>query len=234
MKQIKPMSFNKQKSIDNIDQLIRGRRSTRAFLARPVSSELLRQIFDSAGSAASNCNTQPWLTHVVSGVSRDAMSDALLQSIGQGNYSLDFPYDGKYEGIYRKRQVEVGILLYQALGIAREDKEEKRQAFVRNLEFFSAPHVAFIFLPDWAGVREAADVGLYAQNLMLAMQARGIASCPQTILSYNADVVREQLSIDSNQKLLFGISFGYSDETRAENQISPTRALLLETTTFYN
>jgi nitroreductase len=233
MESVKSMS-NQLSWADNIDHLIRYRRSTRAFLARPVQPELLRQIFDLAGCAASNCNTQPWLTHVVSGASRDAMSDALMQSVGQGKYSLDFPYDGKYEGIYRQRQVDVGVMLYQALGIARQDKEAKRQAFLRNLEFFGAPHVAFIFLPEWADMREAADVGLYAQNLMLAMQAHGIASCSQTILGYNADVVREQLAIESNQKLLFGISFGYADETRPENKICPARAKLLEVTSFYD
>ena len=101
---------------------------------------------------------------------------------------------------------------------------------MRNLEFFDAPHVAFIFMPDWADIREAADVGMYAQNLMLTMQAHGVASCPQTILGYNADVVREQIGIEPSQKLLFGISFGYADMSCAENQIVPSRE---DATQFY-
>lgn len=218
---------------DDFTQLVTTRRSVRAFLPDPVDPELLSKLFTLATSAPSNCNSQPWLTHVVSGASRDAMRAALMRTIGEGEFVLDFPYDGKYTGVYRERQLDVGLMLYKALGVTREDKAGKRQAFLRNLEFFDAPHAAFIFMPDWAGIREAADVGMYAQNLMLSMRAYGISSCPQTILGYNADVVRKQLEIDSSQKLLFGISFGYEDETRPENQICPARATLSEVTKFY-
>lgn len=214
--------------------MVRSRRSIRAFLADRIDSDLLDEIFSMAGTAPSNCNTQPWLAYVLSGASRDAMSEALMNSIGEGEYALDFPYDGKYEGVYRQRQVDVGKLLYQALDISREDIEGKRQAFLRNLLFFDAPHVVFLFMPDWGGIREAIDVGMYAQNLMLAMQSHGISSCPQTILGYNSDVVRARLNIEADQKLLFGISFGYEDKSSPENQICPTRAKVSESVRFYD
>ena len=216
------------------DQLARSRRSIRGFLPDPVDSMLLEQIFETAAFAPSNCNTQPWQSHVVSGEMRDRLSHIFMETIGEGKYSLDYPYDAKYEGVYRKRQLDVGILLYQALGVTREDKEGKRQAFLRNLEFFDAPHAVFIFMPEWCGIREACDVGMYAQNLMLTMRAHGIASCPQTILGYDADSVRRELNIDSEMKLLFGISFGFEDPTLPENQIVPERAALGELVQFYS
>ncbi len=215
------------------DSLVISRRSIRAFLPDPVATDTLEKIFSVANYAPSNCNTQPWAAHVVSGAKRDVMRDALMETVGEGEHALDFPYEGKYSGVYRERQLEVGLMLYKALGVTREDKNGKRQAFLRNLEFFDAPHVVFIFMPDWADIREAVDVGMYTQNLMLTMQAHGVASCPQTILGYNADVVREQLGIDSSEKLLFGISFGYADLSRPENQILPSRAALSELTCFH-
>jgi len=118
---------------------------------------------------------------------------------------------------------------YQAIGVTREDTTGKHCAFLRNLEFFGAPHAAFIFIPDWADIREAVDVGMYAQILMLSMHAHGISSCPQAILGYNADLVREQLDIDPSEKLLFG----YKDKTSPENQVHPSRATLSESTHFY-
>ena len=216
------------------DQLARSRRSIRGFLPDPVESMLLQQVFETAAFAPSNCNTQPWQSHVVSGEMRDRLSRIFMQTIGEGKYSLDYPYDAKYEGVYRKRQLDVGILLYQALGVTREDKQGKRQAFLRNLEFFGAPHAVFIFMPEGCGVREACDVGMYAQNLMLTMRAHGIASCPQTILGYDADSVRRELNIDSDMKLIFGISFGYEDPTLPENQIVPERAALGELVHFHS
>jgi nitroreductase len=214
--------------------LVRSRRSIRAFLPDRIEPDLLNEIFSVANYAPSNCNTQPWLVHVLSGVSRDSMSEALLKTIGEGEHVLDFPYEAKYDGVYRQRQVEVGKMLYQALGVTREDSAGKRQAFLRNLVFFDAPHVVFLFMPDWCGLREAIDVGMYAQNLMLTMRSHGISSCPQTILGYNARVVRQQLHIEEKQKLLFGISFGYEDESFPENQICPTRGAVSDTVRFYD
>jgi nitroreductase len=165
---------------------------------------------------------------------RDRLSTIFMETIATGNYSLDYPYDARYEGVFRQRQLDVGILLYQALGVTREDKEGKRRAFLRNLEFFDAPHVVFIFMPDWSGIREACDVGMYAQNLMLTMRSHGLASCPQTILGYDADSVRRELNIDPQMKLLFGISFGYEDPDLPENQIVPERAALADHVKFYS
>lgn len=216
------------------DRLARSRRSIRGFLPQSVPREVLDQVFATAASAPSNCNSQPWQSHVVSGEMRDRLSRIFLEeTIAQGKHSLDFPYEGKYDGIYRKRQVDVAVLLYQALGIERDDKEGRLRAYLRNLEFFGAPHAVFIFMPDWCDIREAADVGMYVQNLMLAMQSQGLASCPQTILGYDADSVRRELGIDSSLKLLFGISFGYEDKSLPENQIVPDRATLDESVQFH-
>lgn len=215
------------------DRIARSRRSIRGFLPREVDADLLERIFQTAAFAPSNCNTQPWQSHVVSGAVRDRLSRVFMQTIAQGKHSLDYPYEAKYEGKYRKRQIDVAVLLYQALGIERDDKEGRKQAFLRNLEFFGAPHVVFIFMPDWCGIREACDVGMYTQNLMLAMRAHGVASCPQTILGYDADSVRNELGIDASMKLLFGISFGYEDPELPENQIVPQRAELPELVQFH-
>ena len=230
---MKPDS-SKSDSARIFSELAQTRRSIRGFLPQPVDQSILDQIFAIAATAPSNCNTQPWQSHVVSGAMRDRLSAIFMQTIGQGKHSLDFPYEARYEGEYRQRQLDVGLLLYKALGVTRDDKEGKRRAFLRNLEFFDAPHVVFIFMPDWCGIREACDVGMYAQNLMLTITAHGLASCPQTILGYDADSVRRELNIDSRMKLLFGISFGYEDPSLPENQIVPDRATLAEMVQFHN
>lgn len=214
-------------------ELARSRRSIRGFLPEPLDQATLDSIFETANTAPSNCNTQPWKTYVASGELRDRLSQRLLDTVGQGEHVLDFPYEAKYFDEYRKRQLDVGLMLYEALGVTREDTEGKRRAFFRNLEFFDAPHAAFLFMPDWCDIRESADVGMYAQNLMLSIQAHGAASCPQTILGYNSDVVREAFDIPADMKLLFGISFGIEDTSLPENQIVPCRVNLADNTFFF-
>ena len=110
--------------------------------------------------------------------------------------------------MYKERQYGSAQALYDAVGIERKDKVRRQEQFMRNFSFFDAPHVAFLFLPEPFGLREAADLGMYAQTLMLGMVAHGLGSCPQTALSFEADLIRETLGIDASNKLLFGISFG--------------------------
>ena len=151
----------------------------------------------------------------------------------KGEFTMDFPYDGKYEGVYKERQYASAEALYGAMGISREEKDKRNVAFMRNFTFFDAPHVAFLFLPEPFGIREACDLGMYAQTLMLSMVAHGLACCPQTALSFLAGQVRETLNIDASNKLLFGISFGYEDTEHLANRCHTDRGSLGELTHFH-
>jgi nitroreductase len=93
--------------------------------------------------------------------------------------------------------------------------------------------VAFLFLPEPFGLREACDLGMYAQTVMLAMTAHGLGSCPQTALSFQADYIRGKLGIDAGNKLLFGMSFGYPDVDDPANRCQTARGPLSETVTFH-
>jgi nitroreductase len=205
-------------------KIVEERRSVRGFLPKPLTSDQLKEVFELAQKAPSNCNTQPWQVYVASGKSRDALSQKLSESIMLGKMSMDFDYQGKYEGVYKERQHQAAGELYNAMDIAREDKAKRNEAFFNNFSFFGAPHVAFIFLPEPFGIREAADVGMYAQNLMLSLTAHGFASCPQTALSFDADTVRDVLEVPSHHKLLFGISLGYEDRDSSANRCRVPRA----------
>jgi nitroreductase len=213
--------------------IVDSRRSLRAFLPEPVDTELLSRVFDAAQRAPSNCNTQPWQVHVASGEVIETLRREMPTRFMAGEFSMDFPYDGQYDGVYKVRQHGAAQALYDAVGVARDDKAGRHEQFMRNFSFFDAPHVAFLFLPEPFGLREAADLGMYAQTLMLSMTAHGLGSCPQTALSFQADYVREALGVDDGNKLLFGISFGYPDTSAPANQCVTDRADLADTVTFH-
>lgn len=214
-------------------EVVESRRSVRGFLPDEIPQETLDAIFTLAQTAPSNCNTQPWIVHVASGEKCRRLKDGLTDALMQGQYAMDFPFDGCYHGIYKDRQHDAARQLYGAMGIAREDKAGRQLAFLRNFSFFDAPHAVFLFLPESFGVREAADLGMYAQNLMLAMTAYGIGSCAQTALSFHADLVREVLGVPAEHKLLFGISFGYEDAAVEANKARVGRLPLAEAVTFH-
>lgn len=218
----------------HFDAIVNERRSVRGFLDKPVDRQLMEHIFTLANRAPSNCNTQPWTVHVISGEKQEKLRTLLPKNTLQGNMTLDFPYEPKYHGVYQDRQYDAANQMYGSLGLERKDKAERQAVFMQNYTFFGAPHVAFLFLPDHFGLREAADVGMYAQTLMLALTAHGLASCPQTSLGFHADAVREVLGIEADQKLLFGMSFGYEDIENRINNTRMGRAPLGETTAFHD
>lgn len=204
--------------------VVNERRSLRAFLPQAADAKTLEAVFTLAQRAPSNCNTQPWVTHVVSGAPLEALRKSMPERFMSGDMSMDFPYDGVYEGVYKERQYGAAQALYSAAGIARDDKAARHEQFMRNFTFFDAPHVAFLFLPEPFGLREAADLGMYAQTLMLALTAHGLGSCPQTALSFQADFIRETLGISADNKLVFGLSFGYPDTDAPANSCVTDRA----------
>ncbi len=197
---------------------ILARRSVRGFLPQAVPDTLMQSIFDLAQRAPSNCNTQPWVVHVASGTTIHVLRQRLTAAAPDpANRQPDYPYDGRYQGVFRERQIDAAVQLFQASGVGREDPAGRAASYMRNFELFDAPHVAFIYLPEVFGIREAADCGMYAQTLMLALSAHGLASCPQTALSHFPQIIREVLGTDPSHKLLFGLSFGYEDTTVPAN-----------------
>ncbi|MEL4180337.1 nitroreductase [Roseateles sp. PN1] len=218
----------------NTAEAITQRRAVRGFLPKPVPESLLREVFELAQRAPSNCNTQPWLVEVVSGAQLQQLRQRLqAAAIDPSQHRPDLPYDGRYDGVYKERQFDAAAQLYAAMQIPREDKAGRAAGFLRNFACFDAPHAAFIYLPPGFGLREAADCGMYAQTLMLALTAHGLASCPQTALSFQPHILRELLGVPEGRQLLLGISFGYEDPGVAANQCRVGRASLTDSVRFH-
>lgn len=215
--------------------VVRERHSVRSFLPQPVPEAVLRSVLEDAQRSPSNCNTQPWQTHIVSGAKRDALSKAIIAADDAGQLTPDFSFDTRdFHGVYRERSKDQGAAYYQAIGVKREAFEQRRDASRRNLAFFDAPHVALLFMPE-AGdnVRVAGDIGMYAQTLLLSLTAHGLGGIPQTMLGFYAGTIREALGIDPSLKLLFGISLGYPDRDHPANQYRINKAPLEESVTFH-
>jgi nitroreductase len=227
------MSLHEQRAMP-VDEAIRRRRSVRGFLADEVPAETLREVFQLAQLAPSNCNVQPWIPHVVSGEALRRLSAALVDA-GTRDQPIkpDFTADRKFLGVHRDRQVDAAQQLYGAMGVERCDLAGRKMAYIRNHACFGAPHAVFVFMADYFDVREATDIGMYAQTLMLALIARGIASCAQGALSLFPDIVREHLGVPETHKLLFGVSFGYEDPNVKANAARVGRASLDDAVQFH-
>jgi nitroreductase len=219
------MSVNRIKKVSAVDpsmslaEAIRKRRSVRGYLNKPVPEEIIQNIFDLAQQTPSNCNIMPWKVYVASGEKRDKISKQLVEAVSTGQQgNPEFPQTPAHEGEYRKRQVDCAVELYNNMGIARDDKPGRLRAVLRNHELFDAPHIAFVCMEKHFDVSVAVDVGMYAQNLMLAMTAHGLGSCAMGSMRYYPDIPRKILGIKDTHGILFGMCFGYEDASVPANK----------------
>lgn len=218
---------------ETFQAIVNERRSIRAFKSDPVERDVIDAVFAPALRAPSNCNTQPWFVHIVTGEKLEKLREVLPMAFAKGDVAPDFPYDGVYEGVYKDRQYGAAKALYDALGIPREEKAKRQEWFLGNFRFFDAPAVAFFMLPDGFGLREACDLGMFTQTVMLGLTAQGLGSCPQTALGFMAKQIREVIDVPEHHKLMFGLSFGYPVDTPV-NDVVTDRADLGSAVTFHS
>lgn len=219
----------------SFEDTVRARRSIRGFLDMPVPDDIIQRVLEDAQHAPSNCNTQPWNTHIVRGEKLKQLSQALHAKNGAGEFTPDFSFDvDDFYGEYRERNNALGKAYHEAMNVMREDKEGRHRAGAMNYSFFNAPHAAFLFMPSFGdNVRVAGDMGMYGQTFLLSLAARGLGGIPQTALGFFAGTIREFLGVPQELKLLFGISFGYPDAEAPGNRVHMDRVPLDTSVTFH-
>lgn len=215
--------------------VVRMRKSCRGFLSEPIAEEIITSVLEDAQLAPSNCNAQPWSTHIVSGDKLRELSAAIIKADDSGYFTPDFSFDvNHFYGRYGERQQAQGKAYYEGLGVARHDKVARKAAGDQNFTFFNAPHVAILFMPSFGDhVRVAGDIGMYEQTFLLSLIDHGLAGIPQTYLGSFAATIRKVLNISDEFKMLFGISFGYADSDAPGNTIKLGRDPISSNVTFH-
>lgn len=217
-------------SADVLESLLRERWSCRAYRDEQVPQDTIERMLEIAQRSASWCNTQPWKLIVTRGEATDRFREALLAAAdaNPGAHDTDFPPPTGFTGVYRDRRRESGWQLYDAVGIAKGDREASAAQARENFRFFGAPHTAVLTTDAELGVYGAVDTGLYIGSLLLAAQALGLGAVPQAAIAFYAPAVREHFSIPDDRKILAGVSFGFADEDAAVNGYRTSRAPLSE------
>lgn len=218
----------------DVSQAIKTRRTVRGFKKDPVPEETLREILEIARFSASNCNTQPWHFTVISGAARDRLERALIAEIKSGaeqNPAFQLG-DSGLQDIYKTRQYECAYGYYDCMGIAREDREKRKEQSLKNWQFFGAPHVGILSMPLTMGEVNGLDMGIYLQSIMLLLVEYGLASCAQGSLARYPQPILDIGNIPRENGILCGISFGYEDVGAQINKVRMQRAPLEDMVNF--
>jgi nitroreductase len=212
----------------DLEETILARRSTRLFLRdEPVPKDLVLEALELAVRAPSNSNIQPWRVVFTSGPARDRLVEALLKEAEKGDPKVP-ALPAEFDHFRR----DLGAILYGTMGVPRDDREARRVAVLRNWEFFRAPLGAVVCMHRDLDYVDALGVGMFLQTFLLALTARGVSSCVQVSIAGYPEVIREQLGIAEDMRILCGVSIGYADPDFPANSLGVPRSPLEQNITF--
>jgi nitroreductase len=204
---------------------IQERRSTRAYLDRPVEKETLEKLISFASQAPSAINIQPWELVVVSGEERKRLSRVLVKRMRERNISCGpgakRPLPEYF--VERQRGLLEGMLPNLPAGTSFQD-------FINegSCNFYGAPTAIIIVIDKVFSSARLTDMGIILGYLVLAAHAMGLATCPIGLITAFDEDIREQLNLSEDKEVVIGIAVGYRDPSSGVNKVRSERALLAE------
>ena len=207
-------------------ELIRARNSIRGYLDKPVPRDVIESIIEAAKWAPSSMNTQPWHVHVVTGAPLDRIRKGNTDNMVAGvPPKRDFPMREAYEGVHRQRQINVAVQLFEAMGIARDDKPRRTDWVMRGFRQFDAP-VSLVLTYD-KYLEPAAishfDLGAFSHAIVLAAWEQGLGCVINGQGIMQSSVVREHARIPDDQNIMICIAMGYPDDSFIANTVKSVR-----------
>lgn len=210
-----------------LEEAITTRHASRAYLPTPVPSSVLQRALALATHAPSNSNVQPWRLWILSGQPLANLKTELMKHASAG----EEPHIPPLPAWANKFRSQVGSLVYgEGWGISRNNSEGRRQAVLRNFEFFGAPMGCIVAMKADLDKADSLSVGMYLQTLALALGAEGVGTCLQVSIAGYPEVVKEVVGIPEDFVVICGMAVGFEDPDAKVNTIRPGRLGWEETT----
>ena len=204
----------------HIFEAVTSRYSCRAFLPTPISEQIVRDIVARARRAPSGGNLQPWRVHVLAGAKLAALRTLVrarfdeLPRIEGAEYDI-YPRDLKEP--YETRRHRSGVMLYQSIGVTREDRAGRYRQYARNFMFYDAPVGLFFAIDRSMGPPQWSDLGGFIQTVMLLARGYGLHSCAQEAWTHWHKTLPPFLGLPPEYMLFCGMALGHADESAPIN-----------------
>ncbi len=217
------------------DDVIKGRRSIRGYKPDPVPQKLIEEILTLAMRAPSSMNTQPWNFYVITGEPLDRIRKGNTERTVAGvPQSREFRTGSAFEGKHRERQIGVAKQLFAAMGIARDNAEQRQDWVLRGFRQFDAPVCVIItYDRELADSDDTAfDCGAVATALVNAAWSRGLGCVINSQGIMQSPVVREHAGIADDQVILKSIALGWPEDSFPANAVVSERKAVEDAAVF--
>jgi nitroreductase len=173
------------------------RRAVRKYSNKPVGADIINTLLDAARMAPSAMNHQPWHFYVlnkpetISSFSKAIISESKFSMLKAG--AKEVVHSILHPGSFHLKD---GANFFSA----------------PDPIFHGAPLVIFITSPkknEWA----ALDIGMCAQNIMLAAKSLGLDSCPVGLAKFIEETkIYQLLQVPDTEHVNLAIIVGYANE----------------------
>ena len=208
------------------NDIVHERRSIRGYQQKPVPRELIEEIIDLAKRAPSSMNTQPWHFHVITGEPLERIRKCNTEKMMSGSaVDREIKMNHGYEGPHRERQIEIAVQLFEAMGIARDDKPKRQDWVMRGFRQFDAP-VSIVITVDKALADDTIahfDCGAATYGLVLAAWSKGLGSVINGQGIMQSSVVRENANIPEDEVIMTCVAMGYPSDEFVANDVKSRR-----------
>ena len=212
-------------------EAIKSRKSIRAFKPEPVSTETIKKVLEIATRAPSSVNSQPWEFYIVKGRKLDELRSKGIEQFRQGiGPHPDVPLPDKtkgdmgLQGVYRKRQVVLGVTMFKLLSIAKGDQQAIIDYMASMYRFFDAPAVIIIAIDKTLQLSyPLIDIGALIQTIALTAVEFGLGTCIMRAIVDYPEQVREVVGVPDSKNIIIGMTMGYPDMDHPINSFQSER-----------
>jgi hypothetical protein len=101
--------------------------------------------------------------------------------------------------------------LARELGLQKDDRDAMRRWRMSMRMFFDAPNGVVMYMDSSLSQWSLVDMGIAAENLMLAAWHHGVGTCALAAAVAYPDVLRSLLNLPESKRMILGIAMGYPD-----------------------
>ncbi len=204
----------------DIFDAIKERRSSRAYLKKPVDRETIEHLLSLATQAPSAINLQPWEVVVVSGEEKLRLSRLLVKRMREMNISCGPGARSPLPEHFMQRQRG---LLDSMLPYLPKDLDFQDFINEGSCNFYGAPTALILTVDQVFSSARLTDIGIVVGYLVLAAHALGLGTCPIGLITAFDDDIKEELSIPDEKQVVIGIALGYRDPEGSVNKARSER-----------
>ncbi len=199
-----------------LEEVVRNRKSVRAFRPDLVSRETISRIVELARWAPSWGNTQPWEIVVADGPKAKELAIEFQEESKKGatpRPSISMPLN--FSGVYKDRYMNLGKNLLDFMGVAREDKEARMSHYLNMYRFFGAPAVLYLVIDGSLNEPYSClDIGSIGTTICYSAMAHGLGTIYLAASMHFPDIVKRVLDIPETKKIVIGIAIGYPESDK--------------------